>query len=277
MEKQNTQLNLKIGFIQFSPELGNLEKTLANLDALLPQVKNADLIVLPELCNSGYNFKDKNQARETSEPISDSRFLRFLTESAAKYNLAIITGFNERLGAMLYNSAIIVTPHGYAGKYQKIHLFAREKEFFEPGIEGLPVFEYKHAVVGIQICFDWMFPESWRVLTLKGVDIICHPSNLVLPGLAQKAVPIHALTNRIFTVTANRIGKEGNLTFTGLSTIANPKGKVILQSSESSTETGVIEIDLSEARDKYITPQNHILEDRKPTEYMYLTESRENE
>jgi predicted amidohydrolase len=62
-----------------------------------------------------------------------------------------------------------------------------------------------------------------------------------------------------------------------MSTIANPKGEVILQSSKSGAETGVVDIDISEARDKYITPQNHILMDRKPSEYIHLTESRENE
>jgi predicted amidohydrolase len=113
----------------------------------------------------------------------------------------------------------------------------------------------------------------WRILALKGVDIICHPSNLVLPGLAQSAVPIHALTNRIFVVTANRIGAERDLLFTGLSTIADPRGTVLLQASPLEEEVGIVEIDPGLARDKSITARNDVLCDRRPDEYSLLVET----
>jgi predicted amidohydrolase len=124
------------------------------------------------------------------------------------------------------------------------------------------------------VCFDWMFPEVWRILALKGADLICHPSNLVLPSLAQQAVPIHALTNRVYVVTANRIGTEGNLSFTGLSIIANPKGEVLLQASPTGGEVGLVEADLELARDKQITARNHIFADRRPEEYAFLSGER---
>lgn len=272
----NFDMKIKVGYIQFSPELGNSTSILSRLEEMLYQTKGADLVVLPELCNSGYNFFDKTQAWETSESISDSQFIDLLIKYAKNFNQAIVSGFNERDGNVLYNSSILITPKGFAGKYQKLHLFAREKEFFEPGTTGLPIFEYEGYRLGIQICFDWMFPEAWRVLTLKGADIICHPSNLVLPGLAQRAVPIHALINRIFTITANRTGIEGDLTFTGRSIIANPMGETILQASEAGEEIGIIEIDLTSARNKNITEYNNVIQDRKPEEYNLLTQPQEN-
>jgi predicted amidohydrolase len=134
----------------------------------------------------------------------------------------------------------------------------------------LPVFDVGPYRVGMLVCFDWLFPEVWRILALKGADVICHPSNLVLPGLAQRAVPIHALTNRLYVVTANRIGTEGNLLFTGMSTIANPKGEVLLQASPTDTEVGLVEADPEMARDKEITARNHIFADRRPEEYAFL-------
>jgi beta-ureidopropionase len=97
--------------------------------------------------------------------------------------------------------------------------------------------------------------------------VICHPSNLVLPGLAQRAVPVHALTNRLYVVTANRIGTEGSLTFTGLSTIACPRGKVLIQASPSEVQVGLVDADISLARDKHVTSRNHVFADRRPQEY----------
>ncbi len=120
------------------------------------------------------------------------------------------------------------------------------------------------------VCFDWIFPEVWRILALKGAEIICHPSNLVIPGLAQKAVPIHALTNRVYTVTANRIGTERDLSFTGLSTIANPTGDILIQASQTEEEVAVTDVDIALARDKMITERNDIFADRRPEQYFSI-------
>ena len=240
------------------------------LDRLLPLCTGADLLVLPELCNSGYNFASPEQAWATSEAITSSLFLQYLEFQCQQRNFHIVSGFNEREGDRLYNSAILVGPQGTIGRYRKLHLFMNEKDFFEPGDVGLPVFEIGRVRVGMLVCFDWLFPEVWRVLALKGADLVCHPSNLVLPGLAQQAVPIHALTNRIYVVTANRIGTEANLTFTGLSTIADPKGEILLQASSSEERAGLVDVDIALARDKNITSRNNILDDRRPQEYIGL-------
>jgi predicted amidohydrolase len=134
----------------------------------------------------------------------------------------------------------------------------------------LLLFDIGLCRVGMLVCFDWMFPEVWRILALQGADVVCHPSNLVLPGLAQRAIPIRALTNRIGIVTANRIGTEGELTFTGLSTIADPRGEVLRQASPVAEEIGLAEFDLALARDKRITRRNDVLADRRPEEYSLL-------
>lgn len=263
---------MKIGFIQFAPALGRIEETIRKATGLIAQAGDADLLVLPELCNSGYHFIGYEQAWETSEEIGHSVFLESLISQCKAFNLYIVTGFNERDRDRLYNTAVLVGPRGYIGKYRKIHLFMNEKDFFEPGNEGLPVFEVGPVRLGLLVCFDWIFPEVWRILALKGADIICHPSNLVLPGLAQKAVPVHALINRVFTVTANRIGRERDLTFTGLSTIADPLGNNLHQASQTSEEIGVVEIDPDLARNKRATPRNNIFEDRRPELYGLLAE-----
>ncbi len=261
---------MKIGFIQFAPILGDVEATIQEIKRLSHLAVGADLLALPELCNSGYNFGSPELAWETSEEVGDSVFIDYLESLCQQHGSYVVSGFNERAGDRLYNSAILVGPQGYMGSYRKLHLFLNEKDFFEPGDAGLPVFDIGLCKVGMLVCFDWIFPEAWRILALKGADIICHPSNLVLPGLAQRAVPIHALTNRIYVVTANRIGSEGDLVFTGLSTIADPRGEVLAQASPAEEEVRLIDVDIGLARDKNITPRNNLFADRRPEKYSLL-------
>ena len=260
---------ISIGFIQFAPKLNNLAATIQTLDQLFQGYVDPtiDLLVLPELCNSGYNFPSPDVAWVSSETVMQSLFIDYLVAQGANYNLHIVSGFNERAGDKLYNSAVLVGPTGYIGRYRKLHLFLNEKDFFEPGNLGLPIFDIGYARIGMLVCFDWVFPEAWRVLSLKGAEIICHPSNLVLPGLCQNTIPSYALMNHVFVITANRIGSEENLTFTGLSTIAAPSGQVLYQATQTEPEAGLVDVDLSESRNKAITPRNDLFADRRTDVY----------
>jgi predicted amidohydrolase len=261
---------VRVGFIQFAPVLGDLSATIERIDRQMAGAGVADLWVLPELCNSGYNFTSWSQAWETAEETPDGPFVRYLESLCREHGFQVVSGLNEREGVHLYNSAVLVGPGGYVGRYRKLHLFLHEKDYFQPGDAGLPVFDIGPCRVGMLVCFDWLFPEVWRILALEGADLICHPSNLVLPGLAQRAVPVHALTNRVYVVTANRIGTEGDLTFTGLSTVAGPRGEILWQASASDEEVGIVDLDVSLARDKRMTPRNHVFGDRRPEAYSAL-------
>lgn len=263
---------MRVGHVQFSPILGDLEGNRNQVRRLIESAPAADLLVLPELANSGYRFPGKEEARECAESAQDGPFVRLLQELAAARGAILVSGLCEREGDRLYNSAVLVTPAGEVRLYRKNHLFLDEKDLFEPGNLGLPLFEAGGVRIGILICFDWQFPEAWRVLALEGVEIVCHPSNLVLPGLAQRAVPIHALLNRLFVVTANRIGTERDLTFTGNSIIVSPRGEVLWSASHDREEVGIVEIDPAVARDKSVTARNDLLADRRPELYGAITE-----
>lgn len=262
---------VKVGYCQFAPSFGDLDSTLAGISRLAGSIPDADVIVLPELCNSGYNFSSKEEALKLSEPVGGSRFIRRLEELARKMNTHFVSGFNERDGGVLYNSSVLVGPRGFIGSYRKIHLFGNEKDIFKRGDAGITVFDIGLCKIAMLICYDWMFPEVWRIAALKGADVICHPSNLVLPGLAQKAVPVHALINGVYVITANRTGHEGDLTFTGLSTIASPKGEVLHQASSTGDEAFSVEIDAASARNKKVAARNDRFGDRIVDEYKYLT------
>ncbi len=258
---------MKIGFLQFSPAFCDVNLTLERLESYIKTDNDIDLLVLPELCNSGYNFTSKDEAIESTEEISSSLCVEYLTEKCKDNNLVIATGFNEKAKDLLYNSSILINKDGVIGHYRKLHLFKNENKYFEPGNLGLPVFSFCGIRIGMLICFDWAFPEVWRILALKGVDIICHPSNLVLPRFAQKTIPIHSLLNRVFIITANRVGSEKDLIFTGESLITNPQGDILTSTNQTDEIVKTVEIDASLSRDKRITDKNHMFLDRRTEEY----------
>lgn len=260
-------MNFNLATIQFAPAFGNVDETIARLRPLINQASGADLVVLPELANSGYNFKSFEQAYDFSEDPERSQLTGFLVSQCREYGFSVVTGFNERSGDRIFNSALLLDGEGIKGKYRKIQLFINEQDYFLPGDLKPEIFNVNGVNIGILICFDWVFPELWNGLARKGADIICHPSNLVLPGKAQKAIPVWAMVNRIFVATANRTGTEDNLTFTGNSIIAGPSGDLMASASQDQAEVIMAQCDISRARDKMITPRNHVLNDRRPDFY----------
>ena len=256
---------MKIAAIQFAPAWLNLQETQTRLNRLFDQVQDADLVVLPELANSGYLFTSKEEAFSLAEPIYKSLFLSFLQMKCIEYSFHVVTGFNEldEDENKIYNSAVLVGPEGVKGCYRKLHLFQDEKQYFEPGNLGLPLFEVDGVKIGMLVCFDWTFPEVWRIMALNGAQLICHPSNLVLPGFAQRVIPAHAIMNRIFIATANRIGTEGELTFTGNSILIDPMGNELARGSKDQEEILWADINPELANDKMMTPRNHSFEDRR--------------
>jgi predicted amidohydrolase len=261
----------KIGYLQTNPVFGEKEQNLKQISEMLEGCRNADLKVLTELSTTGYAFKAREELSSAAESIPDGESTSQLIEVAKKINTHLVAGIAEREGDKFYNSAILVGPEGYIGKYRKIHLFKDEKEYFTPGDLEFPVFEVKEAKIGIMICFDWIFPEAARVLALKGAEIICHPSNLVLP-YAFEVMRARAIENRVFIITSSRTGEERGLSFQGKSQIVNPDMNVIAKSGKEGEEVKVVEIDLDLARNKKVTPKNDVLSDRRPEFYKKILE-----
>lgn len=257
-----------VAIVQFCPVLNNPDANIRLLDPLITAC-NARIIVLPELASSGYAFADRAEATASAETVADSRFIRFLTSMAHQKECYIVSGFNEMEGDRLYNSAVLVGPSGLVGKYRKLHLFWKEADIFEPGDCGVPVFEVAGMKLGMLVCFDWMFPEVWRIMALKGADLVAHPSNLVLP-YCQQAVAVHALCNRYYVATANRTGLERGLSFTGRSVIVSPLGQTLVTGPGQDPFVGMARLDLAQTRDKNITPRNTLAGSRRPECYTQL-------
>ncbi len=117
------------------------------------------------------------------------------------------------------------------------------------------------------ICFDWRFPESARTLALAGADVVAHPSNLVLPHCPQ-AMITRCLENRVFAVTADRVGTEERipgspLRFIGQSQVVDPDGNILIRASETDEEIQIVDIDIEKARNKSINAYNDLFKDRR--------------
>jgi predicted amidohydrolase len=261
-------MNPKVSIIQFQPALAEPEENIRRLEQLIDAVHDSQLIVLPELSNSGYNFRDFAEAYQYSEVIGENGlFQDFLISRAKEKNIYVVSGINEREGDKLYNSAILVGPGGIVGKYRKMHLFMDEKDIFQKGNSGLPVFDLGIYKIGIMICFDYLFPEPWRIMAQKGADLVCHPSNLLTEN-PHKCVPGLSLMNRIYIATANRIGTERGITFNGKSFITDPGGNIIEMASGDKTMILTAEIDTQLSGNKMITSRNHVFDDRRPEAYL---------
>lgn len=256
----------KAGILQFQPLLGENDINRRAVEHLLSEAGEADLYLLPELANSGYNFRSMDEAHKTSEEIGNSPFIETLLRFASERGAHVVAGINENEGGKLYNTSVLIGPEGVIGKYRKVHLFVNEKDFFEPGDLGLPVFKVGEIKMGMQICFDYLFAEAWRVLAIKGADIICHPSNLITQN-AYRTLPGQALMNRVFILTANRIGTEDDLTFCGRSIAYAPDGAVLMEAGRTDEGVFTVEFDPLLARDKMVTVRNHAFNDRRPDQY----------
>ncbi|MFI5144440.1 MAG: nitrilase-related carbon-nitrogen hydrolase [Ignavibacteria bacterium] len=264
---------MKAGYLQFYPKFGDTDFNIKKVEQLLKD-SSFKLLVLPELANSGYLFSSEKELMESSEPVPDGKFCKFLRRLSRDKQAYIVSGLCERGGNDFYNSSVLVSPGGEINTYRKIQLFNDEKNWFKPGNLPLNVYEIssgdEKVKIGMMVCFDWIFPEVARTLALKGAQIICHPANLVMP-YCQDAMVTRALENHVFTITANRIGKENNggkeLYFTGMSEIVNPKGKILSKSPEQTEECVIIDIDPKESLDKFINLNNDLFADRREEFY----------
>lgn len=264
---------IRIGVGQTQPKIGdkawNLEQTRRLLQAA--DEESVDVVVLPELLNSGYVFRSKNETSTLSEDIPTGPFSKLLRESSSKGRL-IVSGICQKQGNLTYNSAAAFANGALLTTYQKLHLFDRESEWFASGNKEPPVVEFQGYRFGIMVCFDWAFPEVARILALKSAQVVLHPANLVLP-YCQDAMRTRSIENRVFTATANRTGLERGVQFSGRSQVTSPKGDILLR--RGATDEGLfwVDVDPSEADNKMITTRNHVLRDRRPEVYTILTKT----
>lgn len=259
--KARQEAVITVACVQFEPIVGDKERNVRRSIELIEEAvgKGADLVVLPELCNSGYVFESREEAFALSEEIPTGETTAAWMALAARTGIHIVAGINEREGTLLYNASVLVGPQGHVGTFRKLHLWNEENLFFEPGNLGMPVFRTPIGRIASNICYDSWFPESFRLAALQGADIVCVPTNWVpIPGqaegeraMANTLVMAAAHTNSVFIAAADRIGTERGQPFEGQSLIVSYTGWPIGgPASRDREEIIYAEINLADARRK---------------------------
>ncbi len=266
---------LTLAVVQFSPRFGEKEKNFSRMQALVAGI-TADVIVFPELCTTGYFFISRQEVAEVAE-TSSGQSSQFFRDMAQDKNAVVVAGFAERHQKKIYNACLIVIPEAKNSYvYRKTHLFYKEKNCFDPGNTGFFVVKDKQrdVAIGPMICYDWRFPESARVLTLLGADLIVCPSNLITDAW-RLVMPARAIENNVYLAVANRAGLEKRkgeaLRFKGNSAIYDYSGRQLKKAGKKKDEVLLAEIYPAKTRDKSFNPINDVLTDRQPQHYTALT------
>jgi predicted amidohydrolase len=273
--KARDEAAVKIACIQMEPVVGvkerNVERTLELLEKAATH--GARLIVLPELCNSGYVFASREEAFALAEEIPRGPTCKAWIDAARRHGVHLVAGISERDGPALYNAAVVIGPSGHVGTFRKMHLWAAENLFFEPGNLGFPVFKTPFGRIGTFICYDGWFPESYRLCALQGADIVCIPTNWVpIPGqdetreaMANILCMAAAHANSLFVAAADRVGVERGQPFIGQSVIVSYTGWPIAgPASPEREEIIYAEANLADARRRRNWNEyNQVLRDRR--------------
>ncbi|MBC7914666.1 MAG: carbon-nitrogen hydrolase [Pyrinomonadaceae bacterium] len=266
--------NINIAIVQFTPVWNNKAENYKRLDAILENLQG-DIVVLPELCTTGYSFLTKQEALAAADTATETA--DYFQVYSNKNNAVIVAGFAEKKKDEVYNSAIIVSPDKPYEVYRKTHLFFKEKDCFATGNTGFKVIRHplKDCIIGVMVCYDWRFPESARTLALMGADVIACPANLVT-SVWEIGMKSRALENNVFVAVSNRCGTEKRmlangteqqLTFYGKSVVYNINGAELIQADSKNETILTYKIDISESRNKKFNEYNDIFKDRNPSLY----------
>jgi 5-aminopentanamidase len=270
---------MKIACVQFAPVHKDIAANLSKIEQLLRASESADLFVLPELSLSGYAFATTDEALPYATPESHPAITK-LRSVAKELDSALAIGIIEEADGKLYNAAYLISSEGeIVLRYRKVHLFYYEKVVFAPGDIGFPVAEItsasgESAKVGLQICYDWRFPEATRSLALAGAEIVAMPSNIVTTsGMLLTTIQTRAFENKVIVAFADRIGTEilqkdepEQLTFRGESCIINFNGEICKKAAISEISISY-DIQPKDSSKKLFNKFNDIIADRRPDQY----------
>ena len=217
--------------------------------------------------------------------------------------LAIANGALDACKAMGYATSVVVVDRDgeILGRYRKVHLPGSvepragaayqqlEKRYFEYGDLGFPAFragpDWRHAIMGMMICNDRRWPESWRVLGLQGVELVCigynsaayDPNGGVTEDVALRTfhsklvTQANAYMNATWAIAVAKAGNEDGSGLIGGSCIVDPNGRIVAETQTLADEVVVADLDLDlcrQGKDKMFNFAAH----RRPEQYTVITE-----
>ena len=241
---------LKISAVQAAPVVGNKEENLRIIEEYTVREK-AELIIFPELFLTGYLCKDELPRLGITLHGWEIKRLEDISRSTGSYIIVGAPVTTER--GELFNSALLIGPEGYIGRYDKFHLpnFLpfEESIFFTEG-KKIPVFDTDIGRIGMLICYDIFFPEVVQALSLQGAQIVVNisASPSISRDFFETLTPARAVENTVFYIYTNLVGTEERLTFWGGNTIVSPKGFIITKGKYFEEQAVSATIDLREIK-----------------------------
>ena len=233
--------------------------------------KGARILCFPELFLTQWFPRCEEKSYFSLAQNAGNGVLEKFRTLAEKAGIVLVVPFFESTGGAYFNSAAVIDSGTIIGLYRKMHVpnlpLYREQFYFSPGDSGFPVFETSQGRVGVQICWDNLFPEGVRILALKGADIIFAPTaaSLNTHALWERAITANAFANNIFIFRVNRVGKEEGISFYGRSFCADPWGEMASELAGSKDSIVLAEIDSAER--KAAGETWGFLRHRRPAEY----------
>lgn len=233
--------------------------------------KGAKVIGFSELCLTPWFPRMEDRSRFSLALEVSSEAISAFVKASIKNQTVIVLPFFEKEADGYFNSAVVIDCGRIAGTYRKVHLpdlpLYKEQFYFSPGNTGFPVFETSRGRIGVQICWDNLFPEGTRILALNGADIVFAPTAAALNthALWERAVTANAFANNLFVFRVNRVGQEDGLSFYGRSFCAGPWGEMVSELAGSKDAIVIADIDLKD-RDAAAETWG-FLRRRRPSEY----------
>jgi predicted amidohydrolase len=266
-------MTMRIACCQIAPDVGDasVSATEAGRAIAAAVAEGAEIVVLPELANSGYVFRSEAEVRAAATP-ADGEVLASWAAAAGR-DAIVIAGFCELASdGTIHNSAAVIDGGGVLAVYRKVHLWAEEQRWFTPGNDRAPVLDTRHGRIGVAICYDLEFPELTRGLALAGAELIAVPTNWPYHPNPPDGRPIlHSLAsvtaylNRVYVAVCDRCGSERGLEFEGGSAIAGADGALLAGPVKGrDVATIAADCDLRRARNKRSGTRNDAFADRRP-------------
>lgn len=273
----NTPKRMVVACCQVAPKIADLAYNRALTERVIRTAasRGAQVVVLPELVQSGYLFASRDEALSLSES-ADGPAIGLWKRLAQELNIVIVAGFCERLeGDAVANSAALVDAQGLRAVYRKAHLWDGENGIFTAGDAAPAVVDTVFGRIGVMVCYDLEFPEWVRLPALAGAQLLCAPVNWPAgprPAIERPAevvrVQANASSNRMFIAACDRHGHERGVDWVQGSVIVDADGYPLAGPAEPGGEQLLLAtLDLSEARNKRISEHNDLHRDRRPQLY----------
>jgi predicted amidohydrolase len=229
----------------------NLDKIRKN--AARARRQGAQLLVLPEMSLTGYVLRDEVYELAERIPGPSTRMVEKIAEESKIHIVFGMPEISENTEGTLHNTAVLVGPKGFIGKYRKMYLpthsIFEEKRYFRPGYQAA-VFDTDIGKLGLIICYDIYFPEIIRLTRLRGAQlIVCISAS---PGVRRWYFEVltlaRAIENTAYFAFVNLAGIEDGLQFWGGSRLVGPSGRVLVQAKYDEEDFVVGEVNYSDIK-----------------------------